>query len=30
MTPLLLPLVCKVYQELRDSLMKKLAKGSPE
>ncbi|MFZ2022704.1 MAG: P63C domain-containing protein [Terracidiphilus sp.] len=26
---LLLPMVCKVYQDLRDSLMKKLAKGTP-
>ena len=25
----LLPMVCKVYQDLRDSLMKKLAKGTP-
>ena len=26
----LLRMVCKVYQDLRDSLMKKLAKGTPE
>jgi len=27
---LLLPMVCKVYQTLRDSLMRKLTKGTPE
>jgi hypothetical protein len=27
---LLLPMVCKVYQSLRDSLMRKLTKGTPE
>ena len=27
---LLLPMVCKVYQSLRDSLMQKLTKGTPE